>query len=114
MMVNDVKYQSHDSFWELGVLTFEEVDLDPDMQETLEHLALLEETVWRYGLRSTVTPRDGLTIGTPRDELEPDTLLSLSYANVSTPSPREESDDGYWNILKNLSLEEMINYVTAR
>lgn len=112
MMVNGVKYQSHDEFWRLGELMFEEIDLDePEEVDVLTHLELLPIIDW--DLPSPVTPRPG----TPREDTStevgtPDSLLSLC-TNVSTPSPREEPY-GFWDTITNMSLEEMVTYVTGQ
>ena len=108
MMVNGVKYQSHDEFWRLGELMFEEVDLDePEEIDVFAHLELLPIVDW--DLPSPVTPRPE----TPREVGTPHSLLSLSYTNVSSPSPREEPD-GFWDTITNMSLEEIVTYVTGR
>ena len=113
MMVNGVKYQSHDEFWRLGELMFEEVDLDePEQVDTLAHLELRPIVDW--DLPSPVSPRPGTPRGdTPREIGTPHSLLSLSYTNVSSPSPREEPDS-FWDTITNMSLEEMVSYVTGR
>lgn len=106
--MNGVKYQSHDEFWRLGELMFEEVDLDePEEMDELAHLELLPIVDW--DLPSPVTPRPG----TPREVGTPHSLLSLSYKNVSTPSPREEPD-GFWDTITNMSLEEIVNYAIGQ
>ena len=109
IMVNGVKYQTHDEFWRLGELMFEEVDLgedededEPEQGESLAHLELQPIVDW--DLPSPETPR----LDTPR---EVGSLLSLSYTNVSTPSPRE--DNSFWDTITNMSLEDMVNYVTG-
>lgn len=118
MMVNGVKYQSHDEFWRLGELIFEEIDLDeerdePEERDVLAHLELLPIIDW--DLPSPVTPRPG----TPRDAGSseigtPHSLLSMSYTNASSPSPRDEPEEGFWNTITNMSLEEMVSYVTGK
>lgn len=117
MMVNGVKYQSHDEFWRLGELMFEEVDLDePEEIDVLAHLELLPIVDW--DLPSPVTPRPRTPRpGTPREDTStevgtPHSLLSLC-TNVSTPSPREEPD-GFWDTIANMSLEEMVTHVTGK
>ena len=108
MMVNGVKYQSHDEFWRLGELIFEEIDLDePEEGDVLSHLELLPIVDW--DLPSPVTPRPD----TPTEVGTPHSLLSLC-TNVSTPSPREEPDNGFWDTITNMSLEEMVTYVTGQ
>ena len=113
MMVNGVKYQSYDEFWRVGELMFEEIDVD-ESGDLPGHLELLPIVDW--DLPSPVTPRPS----TPRDGASIDemprevgTPHSLSYINVSTPSPREE-DDGFWNTISNMSLEEMVSYVSGK
>lgn len=129
MMVNGVKYQSHDSFWRLGELMLEEIDLEdeeeedvmtslwqqpdqfPDQEMVLSHLHLLPTVDW--DLPSPVSPRgDTPRSDTPREPGTPNSLLSL-VTNVTSPSPREDPDDGFWNTVSNMSLEEMVTYVTG-
>lgn len=112
--MNGVKYQSHDEFWRLGELMFEEIDLDePVESDVLAHLELLPIVDW--DLPSPVTPRPE----TPRDVASsefgtPHSLLSMSYTNASSPSPRDEPEEGFWNTITNISLEEMVSYVTGK
>ena len=112
MMVNGVKYQSHDEFWRIGELMFEEIDVDereqPDQNNVLGHLELLPIVDW--DLPSPVTPRSESRGDTPR---EVGTPHSLSYTNVSSPSPREEPDS-FWDTITKMSLEEMVSYVTGQ
>lgn len=114
MMVNGVKYQSHDEFWRLGELMLEEIDLDepeqPDQEDVLAHLELLPIVDW--DLPFPVTPRSEARSETPTEVGTPHSLLS-PCTNVSTPSPREEPDDGFWDTIRNMSLEEMVTYVTG-
>lgn len=110
--MNGVKYQSHDEFWRVGELMFEEIDVD-ETSDLPGHLELLPIVDW--DLPSPVTPR----LGTPRDGASIDemprevgTPHSL-YINVSTPSPREEPG-GFWDTIAKMSLEEMVSYVTGQ
>jgi len=112
MMVNGVKYQSHDEFWRLGELMFEEVDLDePEEIDVLAHLELLPIVDW--DLPSPVTPRSDTQGDAASSEIgTPHSLLSLSYTNASSHHG-EEPADGFWNTVSNMSLEEMVTYVTG-